>query len=147
MSIWTLPFIFQGIAMFVDEFYFHHKRGLARWEKIGHPLDTLTVLICLSFLVFFEPNEMNIKIYAALALFSCVFVTKDEFVHKDLCESAEMWLHALLFVLHPLILGSAAWPWIQGQEMGFIKIQAGIAGCFMLYQIIYWGLRHESSQQ
>ncbi|MBY0517612.1 MAG: hypothetical protein K2P81_11920 [Bacteriovoracaceae bacterium] len=68
-------------------------------------------------------------------------------MHKDLCLATEQWLHAVLFVLHPLLLGTAAWLWLHGQEMTFLKIQGVIAVCFMLYQIIYWGLRHESSQQ
>ena len=40
------PMIIQGLFMFVDEFYYHHKRGLPRWERMGHPADTISVLIC-----------------------------------------------------------------------------------------------------
>jgi len=28
--------------MGVDEFYFHRRRGLPRWERLAHPLDTMT---------------------------------------------------------------------------------------------------------
>ena len=32
---------------------------------------------------------------------------KDEFVHSELCEPAENWLHAVLFILHPICFLSA----------------------------------------
>ena len=50
--IYILPFFLQGLAIFFDEFYFHHRRGLGKWEKVGHPLDTLTVLMAYLFLLF-----------------------------------------------------------------------------------------------
>ena len=78
----------------IDEFYFHVKRGLPKWERIGHPLDTLTVLACFAFILIFPYSSLNLKIYIGLALFSCVFVTKDEFVHKECCPASEQWLHA-----------------------------------------------------
>jgi len=37
-----LPLAVQGLAILVDEFYFHLARGLPRWERIGHPAQILT---------------------------------------------------------------------------------------------------------
>jgi hypothetical protein len=38
-----IPFALQMCCMAVDEVHFHRQRGLPRWERLGHPLDTLTV--------------------------------------------------------------------------------------------------------
>jgi hypothetical protein len=140
----SMPIVFQGIIMTVDEFYFHHKRGLPLWEKIGHPLDSLTILICYSFLVLKIPIELNIKIYIGLSLFSCLFVTKDEFIHTENCEASENWLHSLLFILHPISLLAAGFIWIKQISPIFIKAQLLIVFIFMFYQIIFWGFRGKS---
>jgi hypothetical protein len=130
--------------MSVDEFYFHYKRGLPLWERIGHPLDSLTILICYSFLVLRTPTELNIKIYIGLSLFSCLFVTKDEFIHTINCEAFENWLHSLLFILHPISLMAAGFVWIKQISPIFIKVQLLIVFIFMFYQIIFWGIRGKS---
>jgi hypothetical protein len=143
MSLLYIPFILQGGAMFADEFYFHRKRGLSRWERIGHPLDTITVLMCFVFLLLFPLTQTNFFIYVSLSIFSCLFVTKDEFVHAKECSPLEHWLHAFLFILHPIILGLAGWMWIDGWSSSFLIGQSLLTGIFLIYQIIYWSLRHE----
>jgi len=105
--IWLmLPMILQGIAITFDELYFHRRRGLPLWERIGHPIDTLFVLFCYLFILLNlnEPTETNIKIYAVLCIFSCLLITKDEFIHTEKCEAMENWLHSILFILHPITL-------------------------------------------
>ncbi len=148
-------FVFQGAVILVDEFYYHHKRGLGRWERIGHPADMLTVLLCFAVVWTLEPTPGNIKLYIGLALFSCVFITKDEFVHVHLCPPGEMWLHAFLFVLHPLTLATLGGYWLaaHGVVSGgllppaaiaafrtFLVGQTAIVVAFWLYQILYWNV-------
>jgi hypothetical protein len=150
------PFVLQMLFMAVDEFWFHRKRGLPRWERIGHPLDTLTVIICLVWILCFQPSHRTVAVFFALAVFSCVFVTKDEPVHKRYCSPAEMWLHAILFILHPVALACAGllWPAIRnnpdglpswiGRSSGFestliIFICALMVG-FGIYQFVFWNL-------
>lgn len=132
------PFVLQAVCMFFDELYFHRKRGLGTWEKIGHPLDTLTVLACFLFLVLMPFTETHLYIFIGLSFFSCIFVTKDEFVHSKLCEPAENWLHAVLFVLHPICFLSAALLWKSGENASFFKMQCLVLLVVLLYQIIYW---------
>jgi hypothetical protein len=143
MNPWLIPFVLQGGAMFVDEFHFHHKRGLPKWERIGHPLDTLTVLACFLYIMLTPFTENALKVYLTLVIFSCLFITKDELIHSEQCCPHEQWLHALLFILHPIILGSAAWLWINGQGETLFLIQFSIIFIFLCYQIIYWNFRHE----
>ena len=138
MALLILPIILQAIAMFFDELYFHRKRGLPLWEQIGHPLDTLSVIFCYSFLVFQVPSELNTKIYIGLCAFSCFFITKDEFVHTEKCEAAENWLHAVLFVLHPITFLAAGIIWEKNLNSFFLKTQFVVLVVVMLYQIIYW---------
>src|SRR5258708_18222986 len=102
----------QAALMVVDEFYFHHKRSLPRWERIGHPLDTLSVLVCYAISLAFSPTHGWLGLYALAAAFSCLLITKDEFVHAKLCGPGEHWLHAVLFVLHPVVLTLAAILWV-----------------------------------
>lgn len=135
-----LPFILQGIVMIFDEFIMHERRSLPRWEQIGHPLDSLTVLVSYLFLVLFPYNELNFKIFVGLALFSCLFITKDEFVHAHECPPLEHWLHAMLFILHPLTFFSAGWLWMNDPGSLFLVIQPVVIGLFMIYQILRWSL-------
>jgi hypothetical protein len=156
--MWVLaliPFLLQAIAIGFDEGYFHYKRGLPLWERIGHPLDTLSLLICLFMTVWVPFTPFNLNIYIALAILSCLMVTKDEFIHKDHCPASENWLHALLFTLHPITLITAGliWPVTQGIDMPlwvqawmdnpaalklFLLAQTILILLFLLYQIIFW---------
>ena len=51
LALLMLPIALQAMAMVVDEGWFHRRRGLPRWERLGHPLDTLTIAVCLGWLV------------------------------------------------------------------------------------------------
>lgn len=150
-----LPFALQAIALGFDEIYFHHKRGLPKWERIGHPMDTFSYLICLAMIIFLPFNVTTLWCYTAFAIISCLMVTKDEFIHKHHCPWLENWLHALLFILHPitLITAGAIWPVIQSVPVPawmamwldnsyglacFLYFQAAAVLAFFIYQIIFW---------
>jgi hypothetical protein len=137
-----IPFIVQAIVIGFDEFVFHVKRGLPKWERIGHPIDTLSVISCILFVLLVPYSSDLIKIYISLGVFSCLMVTKDEFVHKHHCPAAEHWTHALLFLNHPILLACMGllWPEVASNPVakGFLIVQAALIGLFFLYQIIYW---------
>lgn len=154
MSLYLLifPFIIQAGATFFDEFYFHHKRGLPLWEKLGHPLDTLTVLACYYYITTHDFNLTNLGIYVSLAIFSCLFITKDEFVHHENSGATEQWLHSILFVIHPIVLSSLGFYWFNNNSSDFIStkelviFKSFIRGqliltiIFLTYQILYWSV-------
>ncbi len=147
-------FALQMLAMGADEFHFHRKRGLPRWERIGHPLDTLTVLACLTWLLLKPADSFSIPVYVGLSIVSCLFITKDEGIHHRCCPAAEQWLHALLFILHPLVLLSAGllWPAVHepapasrvlfdgGDARSLLLGYVALASLFGLYQLVYWNL-------
>lgn len=136
MSAFLVVSAVQGAAILADEFFFHRKRGLPRWEVLGHPLDTATVIACLLFLAFVERTPTTEKIYYALAIASCICVTKDEWVHRKYCTAEEMWLHAILFMMHPLVLFTAFNEW-EDSRASFLAVAGGVT-VFFLYQIVYW---------
>jgi hypothetical protein len=130
-------FLAQAAAMTVDERRFHRRRGLPRWERIGHPLDTLTVLACYTWLLATRPSATNGVLYVALVMFSSLFVTKDELLHATRCTPGEHWVHALLFVLHPMVLLGSGWLWWT-QRVVFIVAQLALTAAFASYQVFYW---------
>ncbi|HET9930052.1 MAG TPA: hypothetical protein VFQ35_05180 [Polyangiaceae bacterium] len=127
----------QALFMLVDEARFHRRRGLPRWERIGHPIDTASVLACCCVTVVFEPTPRSLWLYAALGIGSCLLVTKDEFVHSRHCEPMEHWLHAMLFILHPLLLAALAVLWLQHERV-VLTAQTLATFAFGAYQAIYW---------
>lgn len=131
--------LLQALIMLVDELYFHRRREVPRWERIGHPLDTLSLLGCCALALTLEPTRGALVGYAALGAFSCLLVTKDEFVHSRHCRPGEHWLHALLFVLHPLVLLAVAVLWFERARALLVLQTAAVAG-FGLYQVVYWNL-------
>ena len=133
----AVPLGTQALATVADEFYFHRRRGLPRWERIGHPLDTLTVLACFAIALALPLTAASLRTYVALAAFSCLFVTKDEIVHAKYCEPFEHWVHALLFVLHPIVLASMGYLWLKDAR-ALMLVQGALTLAFGLYQTLYW---------
>ncbi len=132
--------ILQATLMAVDELCFHRRRDLPRWERIGHPIDTASVLGCFVLALVLEPTRGAVTGYALLSVLSCVLVTKDEFVHAARCAPAEHWLHAALFVLHPLLLIAGAVLWFEGARW-ILAAQTLATFAFGVYQAVYWNLR------
>jgi hypothetical protein len=132
------PFVAQAGAMLVDERVFHHGRRLPRWERLGHPLDTLTVLACYAWLVASAPSRGCALVYVTLATFSCLFVTKDEPVHASRCAPGEQWTHALLYLLHPVVLIDAGYLWWSARLRAVLLAEVVLTAAFAAYQILYW---------
>ena len=146
-GVLLLPALLQMLAMLFDEGVFHRKRGLPRWERLGHPMDTLTVAACYAWLVASSPGPRAIAVYVGLAAFSCLFITKDEFVHARVCEPRETWLHAVLFVLHPIVFLAFGVLWYRGWYTGeygpngwILRAQLVATLGFCTYQILYWSV-------
>lgn len=132
-------FAAQGALMVVDDLWFHRRREIPRWERIGHPLDTLTVLLPLIGILFLPPAPPWTALFLAAAAFSCLFVTKDEWVHARLCAPGEQWLHAVLFLLHPCLFAAMWVLWKAGEPgRGWIALQASFTLGFLCWQILRW---------
>ena len=133
------------MAILMDEFIFHRQRGLPLWERIGHPIDTFATGICYVWILFRLPTEFNIGVYIGLCVFSSLLITKDEFIHQAHCRAAESWLHAVLFVLHPVSFMAAFLIWLYGGYgnganavfMSVLVFQVLLMGLFFIYQILF----------
>lgn len=128
--------LLQAALIVIDEFYFHWKRGLPRWEKIGHPLDTFFFLLPLTIASFFKWEPVWRVLYIALGLLSCLVITKDEAIHLQKSPALEQWLHALLFMVHPVVLIAVYFVWMQS-SVPLIWMWCAIL-TFCIYQIIFW---------
>lgn len=128
--------------MFVDECFFHRKRVIPLWEVWGHPLDALTVAMAF-FWLYVAPLEIKFPFYVILSILSCLCVTKDEWVHKKYCNGMENWLHAVLFLLHPVMF-VAGWQLHHNPWFIAIPIFALVTG---LFQLMFWKSRYERHNQ
>jgi 2-polyprenyl-6-hydroxyphenyl methylase/3-demethylubiquinone-9 3-methyltransferase len=86
---------------------------------------------------------------------SCLLITKDEFIHQRLCSGGEHWLHAVLFILHPIVLFGTAFLWIGIGTAAMARIpspflpvaawmlmlQVVLVSGFLVFQIAYWSRR------
>lgn len=147
MESWylLLPLALQGGLIAVDE-SLHRRRGLPRWERIGHPLDTATLLVGLA-LTALPVTPLALKGFVWWAVCSCFFVTKDEGVHVTRCSAGEQWLHAVLFMLHPLVFAAVGWSWYRGVapelRLAYFALTAG----FCVYQTVYWNVWRAADDQ
>lgn len=126
-----------------DEMFYHRRRILKRWERIGHPLDTLTFLLPAGLTLLFDPTGTARTVYIVLAVISSLFITKDEWQHHALCPAAEQWLHAVLFVIHPVTLWMLFQLWTGGGHILQYVFVIAAAGMF-LHQLIYWNVIREA---
>jgi hypothetical protein len=136
------PFFVQGVLMGIDEFYCHLRRPLRRWERLGHPLDTLSFIFCLTYAYLMPPTPTHLGVFAFLSLVSCLFVSKDEWEHRQLCSGFENWLHALLFMLHPVLLiwTGYLW-WTHVPAFATVSLFAlALSVAFFLYQLLFWNV-------
>ena len=143
LALLAVPALVQAAAMLADEGWFHRQRGLPRWERIGHPLDTLSTALCYAWLLASRPESAHaLGVYVGLALFSCLFITKDEFVHAELCEPMESWLHSVLFVMHPVVLMSFGFVWWSDAPAArwILLAQLLLTLGFASYQVLYWSV-------
>ena len=124
--------------MLVDECLYHRRRGLPSWERVGHPIDTATVVACFAWLLATRPSRGNVLVYGLLAAFSCLFVTKDEPTHAVSCSAGEHWLHAVLFLLHPVVFIAAGYLWWTGSLRIVLVAGAVLTAGFGTYQLLYW---------
>jgi hypothetical protein len=147
MSLFYYPFILQGALMTADEFYFHERRGLPKWEKIGHPMDSLLTFVTLSIPAVFPYTVLMFKVFVGFSIFSSLFITKDEFIHCGRCSKGEHWVHAMLFILHPVVFMMTALIWMKSSNDIFLKLQPLIVVGFMFYQIIRWSFSWSKRQE
>jgi hypothetical protein len=134
---WAGLVFFHGFLLVFDE-AIHRRRGLGTWERWGHPLDTMSFAAAVMVTLTGPWMSWRRDLFIALAAGSCLFITKDEPVHARDCGPGEHWVHAMLFVLHPVLLGGIAWFWRRGEGVLWRASYLGANLGFALYQVFYW---------
>ncbi len=126
----------QGMLLMYDDIVLHQRRGLPRWERIGHPIDTFFFSLPIG-LAAIKGFETSPGVYGGLSLLSCVVILKDEWVHVGRINALEATIHAALFVAHPVTL-YMAWQLAKtGQTMGLLIAWMALVGV-AVFQIIHW---------
>lgn len=157
--LWALPFGLQGVAMAFDEFGFHSHRTVSGWEGLGHALDSAVFLACLMCPLYLTPTLPHLTLFGIMAAVSCLLITKDEFIHQRLCSGGEHWLHAALFILHPIVLFATGFLWVglgtsalarnpialPAMGASILMIQVALVAGFLAFQIVLWA-RHASPE-
>jgi hypothetical protein len=137
-----VPAFLQAAAMAVDEGVWHRRRGLPRWERVGHPIDTMSTAACYAWLSLVRPGSGGaLAGYVVLCAASCLIITKDEPVHAKLCGPGESWVHAVLFVLHPIVFLAFGTIWMSGRYSWLLWGQCALTISFAIYQFAYWRFR------
>lgn len=133
--------VLHGAVSVIDEGC-HRGRGLPRWARIGNPVGTLLMALCLIWLIAMpraQAGGATVPIYLVLTAASTLFSVKDELVHPGSCGRGEHRLHLMLSVLHPASLAAFAYLWWRGDEALLVG-QLGVTLAFAAYQAIYWNL-------
>lgn len=133
----------QGTLSLLDEALFHRWRVLGRTESWSHVFDTGFFALTISMPAFLTPTKTRLALFVLGALISSVGITKDNWIHERECSPGEQWIHSLLFVLHPLVLATLAWLWLEQKnpELRGACFLGALAG--VTYQFTYWiGLGH-----
>ena len=121
--------------------YFIESAGCRAGERLGHPLDTLTTALCYAWLVLTPPGRSHaLGVYVALCAFSCLFITKDEFVHARLCEPpSKPGCTRCSSVLHPSRV-SRIWRdlWRSGTDLWLIELELALTLALLVHQLVYW---------
>lgn len=137
----------QALVMLFDEFYFHRQRGLDRFERWGHVADTMLFFAAVALPILLAPTPFNVGIYIFFALASALFATKDEWVHASSCSGGEQWCHALLFLLHGVILFAVGMVWYLDPSRPVLRILPIPVGLWGIYQFFYWNVFYDQPKK
>lgn len=133
-----VPFFLQGALIATDEIYCHRRRGLSQLEKLSHVVDSSLLLITFVFALYVNPTANSEIQFFVLSAISTVAITKDEWIHARESDGLEQWLHAWLFIVHPLVLVSLWQVWHQSGRRDYLLGAAAAIGAFCFTQTIGW---------
>ncbi len=140
----VMAFFAQSGLITLDEWACHRRRLLPRWELIGHPVDTFCLILFFTALTILPSASAPARaVVLILGGLSCLITTKDEWVHKDLSTGFENWLHAMLFLIHPVVAGLYFLLWMQSApgSATLFHISLVMTVLFFIYQCITGWLR------
>lgn len=139
-------FITQVAIMAFDEFHYHRRRGLEKFERWSHLADTTLFFAAVILPMLLIPSPFNIGIYIFFAVASAVITTKDEWIHIRSCSGGEQWCHSILFLLHGAILVVLGILWNMDASSLILRTLPIPVGLWGIYQFFYWNVFYENSR-
>ena len=144
----TFTTVIHAIAFTFDEYILNKKRNLSQKEINSALLDGILYLAAVALTIFTTFSENLGRVYIGLALLSCISVVKNEAIYPGNIPKIERITHAMLYVLHPLILYAFYISWAQNffqTNMTYWMLQLGyfVLGLKAIsYHMIYWNYIH-----
>ncbi|MCB0405820.1 MAG: hypothetical protein KDD51_13640, partial [Bdellovibrionales bacterium] len=113
---------------------------LGKFESYGHIADSLVFGSVLCICAFAPATLFWLYLYVGGSVFSAVLITKDEWVHTVSCPATENWLHALLFLNHPVLLFLTGGLWWLGEAAVLRAMIPFAVYAVSIYQWVAWVL-------
>lgn len=137
----------QALVMIFDEFFYHRRRGLEKFERWGHVADTTLFFAAITLPILLVPHAFNIGVYIFFAASSAIITTKDEWIHARFCTGGEQWCHSILFLLHGAILVALGILWTIDPSSSVLRLLPLPVGLWGIYQFFYWNVLYDESKE
>lgn len=140
----TLTTIIHGSLLLYDEYVIHKERGLTKREITGGIIDGFLYIATIAVTIFTSYSEQLAFLYISLATLSCLSIVFHELYYPDKIRKTERIIHALLYIIHPLILFAFYESWKSDMFQNNYTYWMLQLGYFFLafktktYFIIYW---------
>lgn len=148
----TFTTLFHAVLYFLDEHYFHRKRGLSDNEVKSGMFDGILYVITVGLTIFTTYSKGLSYLYITLALLSCLSIVKHEYFYPETMDKKERITHALLYIIHPLILFAFYQSWqssLFDNELFYWMLQLAyfaLAFKAAAFYVIYWNYIYERNE-
>ena len=149
----TFITLFHAVLYFLDEHIFHRERGLSTNEIKSGVFDGILFVITVGLTIFTTYSESLSYLYITLATLSCLSIIKHEYFYPEVLSKKERLTHALLYIVHPLILYAFYLSWqsnLFDQNLLYWMLQLAyfaLAFKSASFYIIYWNYIYEKDPQ
>ena len=136
----------------LDEHYYNKKRQHSKYEIVSVITDGFLFLLPLLLATFVTFDEKWVILYKTIAGISMVSVVKNELFYKGL-EVQERFIHACLYVLHPILLFNFYESWKLNYFQSnyyfwmFQLVYVALGVKTVSYQLIYWNYIHDGTKK
>lgn len=145
----SLTTTLHALVFFYDEYILHKKRVLSQKEVNSGLIDGLLFLSTVAMTLFTTYTKQLGYLYIALGFLSCLAILKHELFLPSDISPKERLVHAILYVLHPLILYAFYTSWKMNffaTNLTYWMLQLGYFALgfkAISYHVIYWNYIYE----
>ena len=149
----TFITLFHALLYFMDEHIFHRERGLSPSEIKSGMFDGILFVLTVGLTIFSTYSTGLAYLYITLASLSCLSIIKHEYFYPDYLSKRERITHALLYIIHPLILYAFYNSWksnLFDENLMYWMLQLAyfaLAFKSASFYIIYWNYVYERDRE